>query len=99
MWAQTPGDHPDGICIDAEGAVWYADVSNQHCVRVREGGEVLATVSFACGAGVQSQLSAQFRHVHGHPRDRMIDCQPIWHITARPVSSGVNSSEVGAVLI
>jgi sugar lactone lactonase YvrE len=26
VWAQTPGDHPDGICIDAEGAVWYADV-------------------------------------------------------------------------
>jgi sugar lactone lactonase YvrE len=22
VWAQTPGDHPDGICFDAEGAVW-----------------------------------------------------------------------------
>ena len=43
VWAKTPGDHPDGICIDAAGAVWYADVGNQHCVRVREGGEVLAT--------------------------------------------------------
>jgi sugar lactone lactonase YvrE len=21
VWAETPGDHPDGICIDAEGAV------------------------------------------------------------------------------
>jgi len=26
VWAETPGDHPDGICMDAEGAVWYADV-------------------------------------------------------------------------
>ncbi len=50
VWAQTPGDHPDGICLDTEGAVWYADVSNQHCVRVREGGEVLATVEFDRGA-------------------------------------------------
>jgi sugar lactone lactonase YvrE len=50
VWAHTPGDHPDGICMDAEGAVWYADVGNQHCVRVREGGEVLATVGLDRGA-------------------------------------------------
>lgn len=50
VWAQTPGDHPDGICIDTDGAVWYADVGNQHCVRVREGGEVLATVELDRGA-------------------------------------------------
>jgi sugar lactone lactonase YvrE len=30
--------------IDAEGAVWYSDVPNKQCVRVREGGEVLQTV-------------------------------------------------------
>jgi len=50
VWADTPGDHPDGICMDADGAVWYADVGNRHCVRVREGGEVLATVGWDRGA-------------------------------------------------
>jgi sugar lactone lactonase YvrE len=56
VWAETPGDHPDGICVDADGAVWYADVGNKHCVRVREGGEVLDTMEcdrgcFACMLG------------------------------------------------
>jgi sugar lactone lactonase YvrE len=50
VWAATPGDHPDGICLDADGAVWYADVGNGHCVRVREGGEALATVTLDRGA-------------------------------------------------
>src|SRR5262245_3224128 len=26
VWADVGGDHPDGICLDAEGAAWYADV-------------------------------------------------------------------------
>jgi len=62
-WAEVGGDHPDGICVDADGAVWYADVGNRHCVRVREGGEVLDTVeldrgAFACilSRGEQPQL-------------------------------------------
>lgn len=50
VWAATPGDHPDGICLDAEDAAWYADVANQRCVRVREGGEVLAEVILDRGA-------------------------------------------------
>jgi sugar lactone lactonase YvrE len=50
VWAETPGDHPDGICFDADGAVWYADVGNQHCVRVQEGGAVLATAGWDRGA-------------------------------------------------
>lgn len=49
MWADLGDGYPDGICLDAEGAVWYADVPNRRCVRVREGGEVLQTVDFDLG--------------------------------------------------
>ena len=32
---------PDGICLDAEGAVWFASWSTNEVIRVREGGEIL----------------------------------------------------------
>jgi sugar lactone lactonase YvrE len=56
VWADLGGDFPDGLCLDSAGAVWYADVPNKHCVRVREGGEVLQTIDvdrgcFACMLG------------------------------------------------
>ena len=56
VWADLGDGVPDGICLDAENAVWYADVPNKRCVRVREGGEVLQTIDldrgcFACMLG------------------------------------------------
>jgi sugar lactone lactonase YvrE len=55
VWASL--EHaPDGICADADGAMWVASVPGRYCVRVREGGAVLDTVGadrgcFACMLG------------------------------------------------
>ena len=56
VWADLDNGVPDGICLDVEGAIWYGDVPNKRCVRVREGGEVLQTIEldrgcFACMLG------------------------------------------------
>lgn len=56
LWAALGDGVPDGLCLDADGAIWYADVPNRRCVRVREGGEVLQTIEvdrgcFACMLG------------------------------------------------
>lgn len=55
IWAEVDGD---GICMDAEGAVWCSGVSGgrPECLRVREGGEVLERIEldracFACMLG------------------------------------------------
>jgi len=55
-WAKLDGCTPDGICLDAEGAVWLASPVSSECVRVAVGGRVLdrvpvATQAFACMLG------------------------------------------------
>jgi sugar lactone lactonase YvrE len=40
LWADLPGRHPDGLCFDAEGAVWVASVATSAFLRVLEGGEI-----------------------------------------------------------
>ena len=56
VWAELQDARPDGICLDAEGAVWYACPQNRAVIRVREGGEVtdripVATNAYACELG------------------------------------------------
>jgi sugar lactone lactonase YvrE len=47
---------PDGICADAEGAIWVADALHARVIRVREGGAIVdeiptGTGVFACMLG------------------------------------------------
>lgn len=56
LFAALPGRAPDGICLDAEGAVWVADARGKACVRVREGGELTDVIDtgrgcYACALG------------------------------------------------
>ncbi len=56
VWAPLDGVAPDGICLDAQGAVWVADAFGARVLRVAEGGEILDSVgaaqnTYACMLG------------------------------------------------
>jgi sugar lactone lactonase YvrE len=75
VWASLEGP-PDGICIDATGAVWYADVPHKYCRRVGEGGEVLDEVqldrgAFACMLGGPARQTLLIAAAQWFGMDRM----------------------------
>jgi sugar lactone lactonase YvrE len=56
VWAQMERAVPDGICLDAEGAIWVASPIGHSVLRLREGGEVTHRIeveneAFACMLG------------------------------------------------
>ncbi|MGZ4676552.1 MAG: SMP-30/gluconolactonase/LRE family protein [Acidimicrobiia bacterium] len=62
-WAQLEGAVPDGICLDAEGAIWSACPLTGRVLRVREGGEVTDVVrvdrrgAYACMLGGEDRTT------------------------------------------
>jgi sugar lactone lactonase YvrE len=62
VWAQMEFVYTDGMCLDAEGQIWLANAVASNCLRVREGGEITASVetsqiSFACMLGGEDRRS------------------------------------------
>jgi sugar lactone lactonase YvrE len=56
VWAKLEKAVPDGICLDAESAIWVASPVSAEVLRVHEGGRVsqripVATQAFACMLG------------------------------------------------
>lgn len=56
VWAPMQPRVPDGICLDAEGAIWVANPIAPECVRIAQGGEVLEVIEtgqpcYACMLG------------------------------------------------
>jgi sugar lactone lactonase YvrE len=48
VWAELPeGSTPDGVCVDAAGAVWVSSISTSQFLRVEEGGRVTQVITVA----------------------------------------------------
>ena len=87
VWAPTLPRIPDGICLDTEGAVWFANPMAAECVRIAEGGAVLDVVEtgqlcFACMLGGEDgktlfMLTADSADAHtaaAQPTGRIVTC-------------------------
>jgi sugar lactone lactonase YvrE len=66
----------DGCCMDAEGAIWAADVRNAKCLRVLPGGEIAEEIAapegqniFACSADDRPGPVAPPASVWGSPAE------------------------------
>jgi sugar lactone lactonase YvrE len=89
VWADLGDGAPDGICLDAEGAVWYGDVPNARGVRVAEGGRMLQAVDldrgcFACILG-------------GSDRSKLFMLVADWSELANAEGGGAASGEVRTI--
>jgi sugar lactone lactonase YvrE len=92
VWAEIGSDVPDGICMDVDGAVWYADVPNRHCVRVREGGEVLQTIAvdrgcFSCALGGADGRTLFIVAAEWRGPEHMFDGEPTGQVLAVDVAA------------
>ncbi len=82
LWAELGEGTPDGICLDADDACWYADVPNRWVRRVRAGGEVVSTVDlgalggFACMLGGDDARTLYVVAAEWHGMESMSGAKP-----------------------
>jgi len=79
VFASTDPDHLDGICLDAEGAIWVASPRTNRFLRIRSDGRVTDTIpvegkwAIACmlGGPQRKTLFLATAHVPENPRGGM----------------------------
>src|SRR4051794_9743719 len=91
VWADLGEAAPDGICLDADGACWYADVPHRRCVRVREGGEVLEVIEadrgcYSCMLGGDDGRTLYIGTAEWFGMDRIADTAGTGRILAARVT-------------
>ncbi|MGJ7505822.1 SMP-30/gluconolactonase/LRE family protein [Variovorax sp. GT1P44] len=96
VWADLGEGTPDGICVDAHGCVWYADVPHRCCVRVREGGAVQQRIdldrgAFACMLGGPDRKTLLIAAARWFGMDRMAEMAG----TGQLLAVGVGVAGVG----
>jgi sugar lactone lactonase YvrE len=77
MFADLPGRGPDGICLDAEGAIWAAMPLARRFERILPGGEVVETVdvdgrmAIACALGGPDRRTLFLLTANDHSADAL----------------------------
>ena len=89
LFADLGDTVPDGICLDAEGAVWVADPLHDAVVRVADGGEVLETAGDQPG---RLRLRARWRR-----RTSLFVCTYDAAASASPTPQPVGRVEIARV--
>ena len=80
-YARVEGAVPDGICLDADGAIWFADPISGDLIRVREGGVVTDRVS------VGESLKAYACMLGGEGRRTLYACVSAHHNIERTLAA------------
>lgn len=91
-WADLKDGVPDGICMDGDGHIWYADVPNKCCVRVKEGGEILKKIDldrggFACILGGKKRRTLFIMSSQWYGFEKLMDSRGTGQIQFTNVTS------------
>lgn len=89
-WADVQPATPDGICLDAEGAIWVASPVTNEFIRVKEGGEVTHRIplsdgksAYACMLGGEDRKTLFLCTSEGDEQDRVAGRSRGWIETVR----------------